>query len=98
MYTSKSLQLFIAITLAILTTGFLRLQLFSGVPEPDGGFYTFNSQYIYYALTHGQDIKTMTLALYQFMTAWVYGLDVNQYILLRLLDGLVAVVACFSIN
>ena len=36
---SKSLQLFIAITVAILTTGFLRLQLFSGVPEPDGGLY-----------------------------------------------------------
>jgi len=93
MYKSKSLQLFIAIALAILTTGFLRLQLFSGVPEPDDGFYIFRSQYIYYALTHGQDLKTMTLALYQFMTAWVYGLDVNQYILLRLLDGLVAVVA-----
>jgi hypothetical protein len=93
MYTSKSLQLFIAITLAILTTGFLRLQLFSGVPAPDDGFYIFHSQYIYYALTHGQDLKTMTLSLYQFMTAWVYGLEVNQYILLRLIDGLVAVAA-----
>ena len=35
----------------------------------------------------------MTLSLYQFMTAWVYGLEVNQYILLRLIDGLVAVAA-----
>ena len=93
MHTSKSLQLFIAIALAILTTGFLRLQLFSGVPAPDDGFYIFHSQYIYYALTHGQDLKTMTLSLYQFMTAWVYGLEVNQYILLRLIDGLVAVAA-----
>ena len=90
---SKSLHLFIAIIIAILTTGFLRLQLFSGVPEPDGGFYTFNSQYIYYALTHGQDLNAMTLNLYPFMTAWVYGFDVNQYISLRLIDGLVAVAA-----
>ena len=93
MYKPKSLQLFIAIAVAILTTGFLRLQLFSGVPESDGGFYTLHSQYIYYALTHGQDLKTMTLSLYQFMTAWVYGFEVNQYILLRLIDGLVAVAA-----
>jgi len=93
MYKSKIFQLFIAITVAVLTTGFLRLQLFSSVPESDGGFYTFINQYIYYALTHGQDLNTMTLHLYQFMTAWVYGLDVNQYISLRLIDGLVAVAA-----
>ena len=92
-FKSKTLQLFLAIIIAILTTGFLRLQLFSGVPEPDGGFYTFNSQYIYYALTHGQDLNAMTLNLYPFMTAWVYGFDVNQYISLRLIDGLVAVAA-----
>ena len=40
----KILNLFIAITVAILTTGFLRLQLFSGLPEYDGGFYTFAAQ------------------------------------------------------
>ena len=90
---SKTSQLLIATTVAILTTGFLRLQLFSGVPDVDGGFYTFHAQYIHYALTHGQDLKTMTLNLYQFMTAWVYGFEVNQYILLRLIDGLVAVAA-----
>ena len=90
---SKSLQLFIAIIIAILTTGFLRLQLFSGVPEPDGGYYTFHSQYIHYALTHGQDLKDMGLFLYQFMTAWVYGFDLNQYISLRLIDGLIAITA-----
>ena len=88
---SKTPQLCIAIIIAILTTGFLRLQLFSGVPAPDDGFYIFHSQYIYYALTNGQDLKTMTLNLYQLMASWVYGLDVNQYVSLRLIDGLVAV-------
>ena len=90
---SKTSQLLIATTVAILTTGFLRLQLFSGVPDVDGGFYTFHAQYIHYALTHGQDLKDMGLFLYQFMTAWVYSFEVNQFILLRLIDGLVAVTA-----
>ena len=90
---SKSLQLFIAITVAILTTGFLRLQLFSGLPEGDGGFYTFGSQYIYSVLSSGGTFKNILLFVYQFITAWVYGFEVNQYILLRLIDGLVAVAA-----
>ena len=63
--TSKSFPFFIAFTLAILTTGFLRLQFFSGFPESDGGFNTFIAQYIYHALNSGQDLKTMTVNLYQ---------------------------------
>jgi len=91
--TPKILNLFIAITVAILTTGFLRLQLFSGLPQIDGSLYTFISQYFYYTLGDGEAIKNMTLNLYPFMVSWVYGLDVNQYILLRLIDGLVAIAA-----
>ena len=90
---SKTPQLCIAIIIAILTTGFLRLQLFSGVPEADGGFYTFHNQYIHYALTNGQDLKNMVLNIYALITAWVYEFEVNQYILLRLIDGLIAVAA-----
>ena len=92
-HKSKLLYLFIAITVAILTTGFLRLQLVTGLPETDGGEYTFASQYIYYALINGEPLRGMPLFLYQLMTSWVYGLEVNQYIFLRVIDGLVAVVA-----
>jgi len=91
--TSKSFHLFIAISVAILTTGFLRLQLFTLVPETDGGFYTFINQYIYHLLSNGENLKGMTIQLYPMMTSWVYGLEVNQYILLRLIDGLVAITA-----
>jgi len=91
--TSKVHQLFIGITVAILTTGFLRLQLFFGLPESDGGFYTFISQYLYHSLNNDEPIRFATLNLYPLLTAWVYGLEVNQYILLRLIDGLVAVAA-----
>jgi len=83
----------IAIVIALLTTGFLRLQLLTGNPETDGGIYTFASQYFYHALVNGEIIQGPPLFFYQLITAWVYGLDVNQFILLRAIDGLVAVTA-----
>ena len=89
----KLFSLFIAITVAILTTGFLRLQLLSGLPEIDGGFYTSAARHIYLSLTNGDPILSITLHLYQFMSSWVYSLEVNQYVLLRLIDGLIAIAA-----
>jgi len=91
--THKLFHHFIAISVAILTTGFLRLGLFTAIPSGDGGENTFVAQYIYYALSNGEDLKSMMLYLYQMMTFWVFALDVNQYIVLRLIDGLVAVIA-----
>ena len=93
--TSKSFNFFIAISVAILTTGFLRLQLFTGLPDLDDGLYVFINQYIYHALSNGEDLKGMTIQLYPMMTFWLYGLEVNQYISLRLIDGLLAVAASF---
>ena len=91
--TSKSFPFFIALTVAILTTGFLRLQLFIGLPESDGGVYSFKAQFIYHALNNGEGLKDFPIHLYQMMTYWVYGLDVHQLIVLRLIDGLVAIAA-----
>jgi hypothetical protein len=91
---SKTLQLFIAITVSILITGYLRLQLFSGMPETDGGLNTFAAQFYYNNLINGEVLKgMMPLHLYPFLTSWVYGFEVNQFVLLRLIDGLVAIVA-----
>ena len=91
--THKFFHLFVATSVAILTTGFLRLAFFTAGPSADSGFYSFVSQYIYYALNNGENLKSMMLHLYQMMTFWVYAFDVNQYIVLRLIDGLVAVIA-----
>ena len=91
--TPNTFHLLIAITVAILTTGFLRLQLLNGLPGSDSGFYTFHAQYIYNVLSNGGTLKDMFIMLYPTLTSWVYGLDVNQYILLRMIDGLVAVAA-----
>ena len=69
--TSKSFPFFIAFTLAILTTGFLRLQLFSGLPEGDGGFYSFASQFIFNTLTNGEDLEG-PLFFYQFIIVFIF--------------------------
>ena len=83
----------IAVLLAILTTGFLRLQLMLAPPASDSGIYTLASQWFYNAISQDIPIKDSKLYLYQFMTAWVYGLEVNQIILLRIIDCFVAIAA-----
>jgi len=83
----------IAVVIAILTTGFLRLQVMVFPPDSDAGIYTFASQWFFNAITQDIPIKDSKLYLYQFMTAWVYGLDVNQIILLRIIDCFVAIAA-----
>ena len=85
----------IAIVIALLTTGFLRLQLSIYPPASDSGIYAFSSQWFFNAISQDIPIKDSKLFLYQFMTAWVYGVEVNQIILLRLIDGLVAIAASF---
>jgi hypothetical protein len=91
----KVLQFFIAFSIAIFTTGFLRLQLFSGLPSSDDGYYVYSSQRYWETIFGGLKSKSLLgqLDLYPLMTSWVFGLEVNQFILLRLLDGLVALVA-----
>jgi len=83
----------LAVVIAIFTTGFLRLQTMVYAPASDSGIYTFASQWFFNAITQDIPIKDAQLFLYQFMTAWVYGLDVNQIILLRIIDCFVAIAA-----
>ena len=83
----------IAVLLAILTTGFLRSQLMLAPPASDSGYYAFACQWFFNSITQGVTIKDSQLYLYQFMTAWVYGLDINQIVLLKIIDCFVAIVA-----
>ena len=91
----KGLNLLLAIIVAVLTTGFLRLQLASGLPQVDEGLYIFASQYLYHSLGDSEALNgaTLVLYLYQFINSWVYGFDINQTIMLRAIDGLVAITA-----
>ena len=90
----KALQFFLAFSITILTTGFLRLQLFAGLPNSDDGTNTFHSQSYWEAIFSGLENKLLLdkLDLYPFMTSWVFGLEVNQFIMLRVIDGLIALV------
>ena len=83
----------IAVVIAILTTGFLRLQVMVYAPASDAGYHTFVSQWLFNAISQDILIKDSKLFLYTFMTSWVYGLDVNQIILLRIIDCFVAIAA-----
>ena len=83
----------IAVLIAILTTGFLRSQVMVYPPASDSGYYTFASQWFFNAITQDIPIKDSQLYLYQFMTAWVYGLDINQIVLLRIIDCFVSIAA-----
>jgi hypothetical protein len=89
---TKILHIFLAIIIAVLTTGFLRLQLFAGLPDTDGGFYTYCTQFYYSHFLNDRDLDGMMLLLYPLITSWVYGLDVNQFIVLRLIDGFFAII------
>ena len=90
----KNLSTVIAILVAIFTTGYLRIHWIPFLPESDGGFYTFFSQYFYTTLANGEVIApSYPIALYSLLTSWVYGLDINQYMALRWIDLCLAVIA-----
>ena len=82
------------LAVVLLTTGFLRLQLLAGPPDTDSGFYTFVSQYTYYMLSNGMNMPDkMPFSLYPLITSWVWALEIQQWVALRIIDLLVAVIA-----
>ncbi len=90
----KNLSTLIAILVAILTTGYLRIHFISFYPETDGGIYSFYSQYFYSVLSNGENIDPISpVILYSLITSWVYGLEINQFIALRWIDLCLAVIA-----
>ena len=90
----KNLSTLIAIFIAILTTGYLRVHFVSFLPEMDGGIYTFYTQYFYTTLSNGGNIDPISpVILYSLITSWVWGLEINQFIALRWIDLCIAVLA-----
>jgi len=90
----KTLSNVIAIIVAIATTGFLRIHWIPFLPEADGGFYSFFSQYFYKMISNGEFIAPgYPIALYSLITSWLYGLEINQFMALRWIDLCLAVIA-----
>ena len=93
---SKLVDYILGLTLAIIITGFTRLQLINGYPETDGGFYTYLTQLIFSLLSNGENLPgNMPIGLYPFISSWVYSLQVDQCIMLRIIDLFVAIFASF---
>ena len=92
--SQKNLSTLIAIIIAIFTTGYLRIHWIPFLPEPDGGLYTFFSQYFYTTLSNGESIAPgYPVALYSLITSWVFSLEINQYMALRWIDLCLAIIA-----
>jgi len=90
----KTFNTLVAILVAIFTTGYLRVHWIPFLPEPDSGHYTFYAQYIYSKISNGQNIDAnLPIALYAFITSWVYGLEINQFMALRWIDLCLALAA-----
>ena len=93
---SNIFKFFVAVIVAIFTTGFLRVHHITYFPEPDGGMYTYLAQLMYSRVSNSHDLPSdLFLALYPLLTSWVFTLDISQYIALRWIDLLVAVTASF---
>ncbi|HQN65560.1 MAG TPA: hypothetical protein PLP44_07835 [Methylophilus sp.] len=77
--------------LVVLFTIFLRILLIGGPPTTDEGIYAYNAFYIYLNPESNSLIPNKgILSLYAAATSWVFNLDLNHLIILRLIDALIA--------
>ncbi|GHU19262.1 hypothetical protein FACS189475_06170 [Betaproteobacteria bacterium] len=77
-------------------TALPRLMLSGDSPKVDEGQYAFAAQWIHHSFTNGQGLPDSGgLSLYPMLVSWVFSLDYNPIIALRLVDLCVAVLASF---
>ncbi len=80
--------------LIVIYVFLLRFVLLGGVPMTDEGFYAFYAQYFYNNLTQTNPLHVDgMLMLYPLIVSWVFAFDVNNLILLRAIDMMVAIAA-----
>jgi hypothetical protein len=71
-----------------------RLMMIGAPPATDEGIYAFNTLMIYLNPQPSNLLPELgTLSVYQALVAWVFSLEINQFVLLRALDALVASLA-----
>lgn len=82
----------------MVATVFPRIMVIGGPPASDEGVYAYIAQIVHSNLAAGHGLpNTGWLALYSLLGSWVFGLSANHFILLRLMDLLVAAVASWLI-
>ncbi len=83
-----------ALAAALTATAFPRLMLLGGLPATDEGVYAYYAQLIHASLSAGNGLPGgMTLALYPMTLAWIFALDTNTMIALRMADLIAALAA-----
>ena len=83
------------ILLAVFCATFVpRMLLIGGPPATDEGIYAFNAMMIYRNPPPGWLLPDSgILSLYSALLSWVFALDLNHFVLLRLADAIVAALA-----
>ncbi|MDR0673087.1 MAG: hypothetical protein LBF93_05375 [Zoogloeaceae bacterium] len=77
-------------------TVFPRLMLLGRTPVSDEGYYTYVAQQIYRSLANGEGIPDVGgLSFYPMLCSWVFSLQYNPLVTLRLIDLGMAVIMAF---
>lgn len=88
----------VVILVVLIAVGLPRLMLVGGLPATDEGFYAYHAQSIYTSVTTGSGLPDVgPLMLYPLLVSWVFALDANPIVALRLIDLLVAVASGYAL-
>jgi hypothetical protein len=80
--------------LVVIATLYPRMALLGGLPFTDEGFYGATAQFIHASIAAGAGLPDHGLLdVYPTLLSWIFSLDGNPLLLLRLADMLVAIVA-----
>lgn len=82
------------VAIVICATLIPRLMLIGAPPATDEGIYAFNTLMIHMNPSPGAVLPDLgSLSLYQAMLAWVFSFDINHFVMLRLMDAVIASLA-----
>lgn len=88
----------VVIFVVLVAVALPRLMLVGGLPTTDEGFYAYYAQSIYASIATGSGLPDAgPLMLYPLLVSWVFALDANPMVALRLIDSLVAVAAGYAL-
>ena len=90
--------LIVVLAIAILAVALPRILVVGAFPATDEGVYAYYAQIIHASLAGGRGLPdTGPLMLYPMMVNWVFALEVNSIIALRMVDLLAAVAAGYAL-
>lgn len=88
----------VVVLMTIFAAAIPRLMLIGGLPATDEGVFAYFAQILHASLSAGSGLPdTGPLMLYPLLLNWVFALDANHLIALRLVDMLVAVAAGYAL-